>query len=421
MKNQTQNLKIIITGILILFIWACNPKPRTVDMKPPVAEKSPKELTIHDDTRVDNYLWMRLTDEQKNAEAVDKQTQKVLDYLNAENAYTNAVMNHTEAFQKKLFEEIIGRIKQDDESVPVKRNGYFYYTRYEKGNEYPLYCRKKGNLEAKEEIMLNVNLLAKGHDFFQVVGVNVSEDSKTLAYGVDTVSRRRYTIYFKNLETGELLADQISNTTGGVTWAHDNKTVFYSTKDPVTLRSDRINRYVLGSNSPVEVYYEKDETFGTFVSKTKSKKYLVIGSSQTLSTEYRILDASDPTGEFRIVQNREKDHEYHIVHYEDHFYIRTNKDGALNFKLMRTSINKLTKENWTDVIPHRNDVLLQGFEIFKDYLVVSERIKGLTNLRLISWDGSEDYFVDFGEETYLAWISANPEFDTDQLRYIYNY
>jgi oligopeptidase B len=279
---------ILFVAVFALLLSSCTQQDRKKDLKPPVAEKIKKELTIHGDTRIDNYYWMRLSDAQKNAEAPDEQTQKVLDYLNAENDYKTAMLKHTEDLQEKLFQEIVGRIKQDDESVPFKENGYFYYTRYEEGNEYPIYCRKKESLEAKEEIMLDVNELAEGY-------------SKILAYGVDTVSRRRYTVMFKRLDTGEMLMDQIPNTTGGVTWANDNKTVFFSRKNRETLRSERIMKHVLGTNyrDDKEVFFEEDETFSCYVFKTKSKKYLMIGSSQTLSTEYRYLDANDPNGEFK--------------------------------------------------------------------------------------------------------------------------
>lgn len=391
-------------------------------MKPPIAEKVKKELTLHGDTRIDNYFWMRLTDEQKNAEEPDRQTEKVLDYLKAENAYTNAVMKHTEDFQQELYDEIVRRIKQDDESVPYLDNGYYYYTRYQEGNEYPLYCRKKGSLEAEEEIMLNVNDLAEGYGYFQATGLNVSPDNKLLAYGIDTVSRRRYTIYFKNLETGELLEDLIRNTTGGSVWANDNETVFYTVKNMETLRSERIKKHKLGNDHAAdkEVYYEADEEFNVGAGKTKSKKFLLIYSRQTLSTEVRFLDASDPDGEFRIIQPREKDLEYSIKHYGDYFFIRTNKDGAKNFKLMKTPVDNPGMENWVDVIPHRDDVLLQSIEIFKNWLVLNERINGLLNLRIIPWDDSPEHYIDFGEETYMARISINPGFDTKILRYGYS-
>ncbi len=419
MKTSSLSYSILI-GISILILvtmYSCTPKKTALTL--PVAEKIAKELTMHGDTRIDNYYWMRLSDEQKNAENPDDQTEKVLGYLESERDYAKLIMAHTDEFQQSLFDEIVGRIKKDDESVPVFENGYYYYRRYVEGKEYAVYCRKNGSLEAEEEVILNVNELAGAYDYYSASGINISEDSKILAYGVDTVGRRRYTVYFKNLETGELLSDSISNTTGRVTWANDNKTVFFSTKDPVTLRSDRINNYVLGSGSTGEVYFEKDEIFSTYIFKSKSKKYLIIGSSQTLSNEYRVLEADNPGGEFRLIQEREKDLEYDVDHFGDYFYIKTNKDGAKNFKLMKTPITKTTKENWVDVIPHRDDVLLQSFEIFKNFLVVSERIKGLTNLRVINWSGN-DYYIDFGEETYSARFSANLEFDTDILRYGYS-
>ena len=420
MKKKSY-LSLALNGLFLgmfLLTWSCSTK-KTVEVEPPVAEKISKELVAHNDTRVDDYFWMRLSDEQKNAENPDEQTKNVLDYLNAENAYKDKMLEHTVPFQESLFDEIVGRIKQDDESVPYKENGYFYYSRYEEGQEYPIYCRKKGNLDAEEEIILNVNILAEGYDYYQIAGMSISEDNKLLAYGVDTVSRRRYTIYFMSLETGKLLSDEIPNTTGRVTWANDNKTVLFSTKDEQTLRSDRINLYKLGDMAPQEVYYEQDETFNTYVYKTKSKKFLVIASSQTLSSEYRILEANNPTGTFRVFQAREKDLEYDIDHYGSDFYVRTNMDGAKNFKLMKTPITKTTKDNWVDVIPHRDDVLFQSFEIFKNFFVISERIRGLTNLRVMNWK-DVDYYLDFGEETYSARFSINPEFNTDILRYGYS-
>ncbi|MDX2442294.1 MAG: S9 family peptidase [Bacteroidales bacterium] len=420
MKKKSY-LSLALNGLFLgmfLLTWSCSTK-KTVEVEPPVAEKISKELVAHNDTRVDDYFWMRLSDEQKNDENPDEQTNKVIDYLNAENAYKDKMLEHTVPFQESLFDEIVGRIKQDDESVPYKENGYFYYSRYEEGQEYPIYCRKKGNLDAEEEIILNVNILAEGYDYYQIAGMSISEDNKLLAYGVDTVSRRRYTIYFMSLETGKLLSDVIPNTTGRVTWANDNKTVLFSTKDEQTLRSDRINLYKLGDKAPQEVYYEQDETFNTYVYKTKSKKFLVIASSQTLSSEYRILEANNPTGTFRIFQAREKDLEYDIDHYGSDFYVRTNIDGAKNFKLMKTPITKTTKDNWVDVIPHRDDVLFQSFEIFKNFFVISERIRGLTNLRVMNWK-DVDYYLDFGEETYSARFSINPEFNTDILRYGYS-
>ncbi|MCK0130727.1 S9 family peptidase [Flavobacteriaceae bacterium F08102] len=390
--------------------------------KAPVATKRPKVMEIHGDKRVDNYYWMRLTEEQKNAEQPDAHTREVFDYLNAEKEYYEAVTAHTDQLKKKLFEEMKGRIKEDDASVPLKDNGYYYITRYEKGQQYPVHTRKKGSLEAPEEILFDVNEMAKGHEYFSLTGVDVSEDNKWVAFGVDNVSRRQYVLQFKNLETGELSPEKIENTTGSATWANDNKTIFYTKKDPVTLRADRIFRHELGTDpaTDVEVYYEADETFSTFVYKTKSKAFIVIGSSSTLTTEYRVLPAENPLGDFSIVQERIRGLEYSISHFEDYFYIFTNKDGAVNFKVMRTPIHKTTADNWEDVIAHRSDVLLENFSIFKEYLVLEERSEGLNKIRVIRWDKTADYYIPFNEETYSTGVFSNPEFDTDILRYGYN-
>lgn len=388
-----------------------------INTKTPAPKKVAKEMTIHGDTRVDNYFWMRLSDEQKNAETPDEQTQEVLDYLNAENDYTTEMLSHTKDFQEELFEEIKGRIKQTDQSVPYKLNGYYYITRYEEGKEYPIHSRKKGSLDAEEEIMLDVNVLAEPYDYYAVAGRSVSTDNTILAYGEDTLSRRIYTVKFKNLKTGEMLKDEIPNTNGGVVWANDNKTVFYTVKD-AALRSYKIFKHTLGTDATKdeEVYHEKDETYGTFVYKSKSKKYLIIGSYSTLATEYRILEADNPNGTFRVFQERDYPNklEYGITHYGDKFYIRTNMD-APNYRLMETPENATSKDNWKEVIAHRPDVLLEGMDIFKDHMVLSERIKGISQLRIIPNEGKEHY-IDFGEDSFLAYTSANPEFDTDILR-----
>ena len=400
-----------------------NPLETNTNIIPPVAKKIPKKTIIHGDTIIDNYFWMRLTDAQKEADSADAQTQDVLDNLNAENDYLNKVMAHTKDFQIKLFDEIVKRIKQTDQSVPVKVNGYWYYSRYEEGFDYGLHCRsltkpaKEDGKAVDEEIMLNGPELAKGNDYFAISGKSVSNDNKLLAYGVDTVSRREYTLFFKNLETGEILTDKIENTTGGATWANDNKTIFYTRKDPVTLRSYRIYKHVLGADPANDelVFEEKDETFGCFVYKTKSRKFLIIGSYQTLSSEYRFLDADNPNGEWKIIQPRERDLEYGVAHYGDSFYIVTNYK-AKNFRLMKTSVTATTKEHWQEVIPHRDDVLLEDIEIFKDYLVVGERKNGQTELRVIKWSDNSEYYIKFPDPAYLAYTGANPEFDTNILR-----
>ena len=380
-----------------------------VNVTPPVAKKIPKKLTIHDDTRIDNYYWLN-----------ERENPEVIDYLKAENEYTKAILKPTEKFQEELFQEMKSRIKETDESVPYEKNGYFYYTRYEEGKEYPIYCRKKGSLESEEMILLNVNEMAEGHEYFRASGLSVSPDNKLLAYGVDTVSRRKYTLHIKNLETGEILKDQIPVTTGYAVWANDNKTLFYTQKDEITLRSNKIFRHKLGDDytDDTEIYHESDETFGTSVWRTKSDKYIMISSYSTLSEEYRFLDADNPFGEFKVVQPRERGLEYSISHFGDYFYIKTNLD-AKNFRLMRTPVTKTTKENWEEVIPHREEVFLEGMALFQNYLVVEEREEGLTKIRVIDWNTNDEYFIKFDEEVYMAYISTNLEFNTKLLRFVY--
>jgi oligopeptidase B len=389
-----------------------------------MAKKIPFEMTQHGDTRVDNYYWMRLSDEQKNApdSTRDQQTKDVLDYLNAENAYTKSMLAHTDAFQAKLFEEMKGRIKETDQSVPVKDNGYWYYTRYEAGKDYAFNCRKKDSMETgTEEVLVNGPALAQGHDYWALGGLDVSEDNMILVYSEDIVSRRIYTASFRNIQTGEMLADKIEGISGCPVWANDNKTLFYVKKDPTTLRDFQIWKHILGTpqSDDVVVFEEKDEEFSCFVYKTKSKKFMVIGSNQTLSNEYRVLSADAPAGDFKVIQPRERNLEYSIDHYGNRFYITTNLD-AKNFRLMSCPESATTKENWQEVIAHRADVFLEGIEIFKDYLVVEERKSGLVQLRVIRWDDKSEYYVEFQDPTYAAGVGANPDFDTQVLRYGYS-
>lgn len=401
--------KFISVSLAVLAVFTNQSCKTSESMEAPVAAKKAKELTIHGHTRIDNYYWLR-----------ERENPEVIAYLDAENAYRETLMKDTEGFQKDLFEEIVGRIKQDDESVPYKDNGYYYYTRYEEGKEYPIFCRKKESLEAEEEILANVNEMAEGYAYYQVGGLNISPDNRYMAIGIDTVSRRKYTIYIKDLESGQMLDDKIELTTGGSSWANDNRTLFYTQKDDETLRSKAIYRHTMGtaSSEDVLVFDETDETFSTYVYKSKSKEYMIIGSGSTLTTEYRFLSADDPTGEFRIIQPRTRGLEYSIAHFGDHFYLITNLD-ATNFRLMKTPVTATGKENWTEVIAHREDVFLEGIEIFRDYLVVEERKEGLSHLRVMPWTGGEEHYIDMGEEVYSAWISVNPEFDSKVLRYGY--
>ncbi len=378
---------------------------------PPIAAKIPKELKIHDDVRIDNYYWLN-----------DKEDQKVLDYLHAENAYFEEITKHTKSFQEDLFEEMKSRIKEDDQSVPYKSNGYFYITRYEIGKQYPVYTRKKEHLEAQEEVLFDVNLMAEGFDYFTLGGLNVTEDNKIASFAVDKVSRRQYDLQFKNLETGFIYPETIPNTTGSSAWAKDNQTIFYTKKDPITLRSDKVFKHILGTeaNQDVLVFEEKDPTFNVGVYKSKSKQYIIIGSYSTVSNEYRFIAANKPDQQFKMIQPRERDLEYGISHYQDSFYVLTNKDGAKNFKLMKTPVDHPEKENWEEVIPHREDTLLEDISIFKDYLVLEERNNGLNKIRIKPWGQTPEYYLPFREETYSAGVLSNPDFDTDILRYSYS-
>lgn len=399
--------KGFITFGFLLLILSC--KSDSMKITPPVAKKVPFDLNKHNQKRVDNYYWMN-----------DREDPDVIAYLKAENEYTSAILKDTEELQDKLYNEIVGRMEQREESVPYFTNGYFYYTRYDEGKEYPVYCRKKGNMEAAEEILLNVNEMAEGYEYFQVSGLTVSLDNKMLAYGVDTLSRRLYTLYFKELGSGRILPISIENTSGSVAWANDNNTVFYARKDTATLRSYAIERFKLNDAGPaVTVYTEDDETFYTYVYKSRSRQFIIIGSGSTLTDEYRILSANDPGGEFKLFTPRERGLEYSISHLKDKFYIRTNLN-AKNFRLMMTPVTATPKENWKEVIPHRTDVMLEGFIEFDDYLVLEERIKGNTNFRVIDLKTSEEHYLDMGEDVYTAWISVNPEPSSKKLRMVYS-
>lgn len=380
-------------------------------IKEPVAKIVPEILEKHGDVRIDNYYWLN-----------ERENKEVIDYLEQENNYYKTLTSHTEDFQKELFQEMKARIKEDDASVPYFNNGYWYLTRFETGKDYPIYTRRKGSLDAEEEILFDCNELAEGHVYFQLGGLNISDDNKFAAFGIDTVSRREYTIQIKNLETGEILPEKIEKTTGGSTWAADNKSLFYSRKDEQTLRADRIFKHILGSDISTDemIFNEKDETFSTYVYRSKSRKYLIIGSESTMTSEYRILEASDPEGDFRIFQKRTRGLEYSVSHYGAHFYIVTNKDKATNFKLMMTPEDKTSKENWEDLIPHREEVLLEGIDIFKDYLVVSERFNGLSHIKIQPWSRPEEaYYLPFDSETFTAYTTTNLDFNTEVLRYSY--
>ncbi len=376
---------------------------------PPQAAIRSHAMTMHGHTRIDNYYWLN-----------ERENPEVIAYLDAENQYADVCLKHTEPLQEQLFKEMTGRIKQDDNSVPIKIRDYYHYTRFEEGKEYPIYCRKKHSLEAPEEVILDANVLAKDHAFFDIGGVSLSEDDRLLAYAVDTVSRRIYTVYVKDLTTGELVGELITGTSGNVVWASDNKTLFYGVKDE-TLRPCKIMRHCVGTdpNADTVVYEENDETFVCYVSKTKSRKYLIINSESTLSSECRIVESNEPEKAFRVFQQRQPDMLYGIDHYREHFYIQTNADGAKNYKIMRTPVELTEQLHWKEVVTHREDVMLEGFTIFDKFFVIEEREGGLVKIRIKSWDGLTDYYLDFGEPAYTAGVGANPDFEATTLRYSY--
>lgn len=382
----------------------------TEKIQPPVAKIIPTTFEKFDDTRVDNYFWLN-----------DRENPEVIDYLNKENQYYQEMTADQNGLQKELFEEMKARIKEDDESVPYLYNGYYYITRFEIGKGYPIYSRKKGSIEASEEIMFDCNQLAEGHKYFKLSGLSISVDNQYATYALDLVGRRIYTLHVKNLFTGEILKDTIENATGNSTWANDNQTIFYTRQDEKTLRSDKVFRHKIGTGTENDelVYFEKDDTFNVGVGKEKSRKYILISSSSTLTSEFQTLPADVPEGQFTVFQKRKRGLEYSISHYGDSFYIVTNKDKAINFKLMKTPEIATTIENWKEVIMHREDVLLEDIDIFKDYLVVSERTNGLNRIRIIPWSGEGEYYLPFESETYTAYTSTNIDFDTDILRYGY--
>ncbi len=382
---------------------------------PPIADKKEHWRIINGDTVLDNYYWIY------DYFGKGPDSTKVVDYLKAENSYLDTVMSSTKQFQSDLFEEMKGRIKEKDESVPVFRNGYYYYTRTDDGKQYYKNCRKKENLDAKEEILLDVDKMAEGHPYYAVRGFSVSPDNKLMAYAVDEVSRRQYTIYIKNLETNEILNDEIENTEGNPCWSNDSKTLFYTAKNHVTLLSEKIKRHTLGTDAAKDmlVYEEKDKSNYIGVYKSKNKKFIFIYSQATNSSEFRFIDADKPDEAFKLFQPRMKNVLYDIIPLDNKFLIYTNKDNAKNFKLMECPLNKTTETNWKEVIAVRSDVLLQGVEEFKDFIVLSERKDGLVKMRIINLKDNSEHYINFGEAAYTASFGDNPEFNSASLRFNY--
>ena len=399
--------------VCLIFAIACNTTMELPlkSISPPSAKKIPSKLIKFESVRVDNYFWLN-----------NRDNPEVIDYLEKENDYYEKMTSHTKSFQQKIFKEIKDKIKEDEESVPYFLNGYWYVTKFEKEKNYPIYIRKKDTLKSKEQILFDCNVLAKGHEFFNLSNFKISPNNKFIAFSTDTVSRRLYTIKIKNLETGKILEESIDNSSGSFAWANDNKTLFYTNRDIKTLRNDKIYRHTIGENSNKDklVFHEKDNTFYTSVSKSKSNKFIIISSYSTLTSEFQFLDASNPQEEFKLFNKRKRGLEYSVSHYGKDFYIITNTDNSKNYKLMKTPIFNTEYKNWKDVIKHRDDVMLEGIDIFKDYLVISERFNGLSRINIKKWDNSENYYLDFKSETFSSYTTTNIDFDTDILRYGFN-
>ena len=389
----------------------CKRTPIIASMQAPQAKKIAKELTIHGDTRIDPYFWLN-----------QREDQAVLDYLNEENAYCKEILQPTEQLQSDLYDEMVGRIKKDDESVPYKKNGYWYYTRFVEAGEYPIHCRKKGGNTfedaGEEEILLDVNALAKGFTYYAIGGLSISPNNQYLAYGEDTVSRRIYTLKIKDLHTGELLDLAISGTTGGATWAADNQTLFYTEKEEETLRSAKIWMMDIFTKAKELRYHETDDTFNCGVYKSKSKKWIIITTGASITSEFWYVNAETPHAPFTVFQERIRGLEYGITHFQNQWYVLTNWD-AQNFRLMETSEDQTAREHWTEVIPHREDTLLEGVELFKKFMVVEERTQGQNFIRIIHKQTQEEHYMTFDSATYDCWTSINPEFDTPLLRFGY--
>ncbi|HYE96817.1 MAG TPA: S9 family peptidase [Rubricoccaceae bacterium] len=375
---------------------------------PPDVAQRPYAMTHHGVTRTDPYYWLR-----------ERENPEVIQYLEAENAYTEAMTAHLADLREGLFTEIVGRIQQDESSAPFFENGYWYYTRFEEGKDYPVYARRRGSMEADEEILLNANERAEGHGYYAVGNWEVTEDGNLLAFAEDTVGRRIYTLRFKDLRTGAMLPDVIHPVSPSMAWANDNRTLFFARQDLATLRTYQILRHTLGqpADQAAVVFQEDDTEFSVGVSRSKSDRFLLIGSSQTLADEYRYLDADDPMGAFVVFRPRERGHEHTLQHAGNHWYVRTNLGGATNFQLMRAPTD--APDRWEPLVPHRADVLLENFDVFEDFVVTQEREGGLSRLRVRTKDGALDHEVDFGEPTYAASLGYTPTYDTDVVRYNY--
>ena len=421
LTNATRSINIMMNFVAklliclgILFLMSCQSKQKMtppVNLIPPVADKIDHQHKKHNDIRMDPYFWMR-----------ERDNPEVIDYLERENDYYDRMTAHTKPLKEELYEEMKARIKEDDTSVPYFYNGYWYITRYEKGMDYPIYTRKKDTITAAEEILFDCNKMAEGTAYFQLAGINVSPDNTKVAFGLDLISRRQYKIYIKDLKTNQILDTELENTTGGSVWDASGRYLFYTHKDPKTLRTELIYRHDMQAPKAddVLVFHEKDSTFSVGIGLSKSRKFINIYSYSTLTSEQRFLEADDPLGEFRLIQKRTRGLEYSASHYRDSLYITTNADSADNFKVVKTSLKKPSKKHWKDWIPFDKDVLIEDLELFQDYWVLTTRTNGLTKIRVSRWDGKEDYYLPMEGETYTAYTGYNPQFETQKLRYVYN-
>ena len=378
------------------------------NITPPVAKVIPRADALHGETRTDNYFWLR-----------ERDNPEVIEYLKAESKYTEAMMKHTEEFQKQLYKELLSRVKETDVSAPEKIDDYYYYTRTEEGKQYSIHCRKKGNLDAEEEILLDENVLADGHEYFHIGVYRISPDHQLLAYSTDTTGSETYTLYVKDLNTGELLKGKIENTYYSVEWANDNRTIFYNVLDEAK-RPYKLYRHTLGTDpkEDILVYHEEDEPFFLYLRKTRSRTYLLLSLESNTTTEVHYLRADYPTEDFEVIHPRQHEMEYYIDHHGEKFLIMTN-DNARNFKLMEVPLADPSKGNWKEIIPHRDSVKIDGIEAFRDHLAVYERENGLKRIRISNMANNEVHYVDFPEPVYTFWPSRNPDFNTNLLRFDY--
>ena len=411
MENRIYN---IAAFIILILLSGCKRKTimnQEQEFDPPKAEIKNYQHKTHSDIRVDEFYWLNNPDDPE-----------VIDYLERENEYYKKSTKHLKSLENKLFSEMRSRIKEDDSSVPYFYNGFWYITRYEKNKQYPIYTRKKQDLSSREEILFDCNELAKGYDYFRLVGINISPDNKKVVFGIDTLSRRKYTLMVKDLVSGELLNTHIKNTTGYGVWANDNEHIFYTKKNPKTLRAESIFRQSInkGEASDKLIYTEKDSTFNVFVSKSKSDSYIFIGSFSSLTSEYQFLNASKPFDDFKLVQKRIEGLEYSVSHFENNFYIYSNANNSKNFKIDVVPISNPSKDNWKPFLPHREQVLLEDIDLFKNFWVTTERINGLTKIFIRNWKDSNIVEIDMDGETYSTYTSTNLEFNTNYLRYVFS-